>query len=303
MATEKENALIILFQVTSTDRTKQHMRKAGVPLYNCVKYPRGSIPGCILTKGYYDLNKLYQNRIFLTSNDRKIVRANKDNKKCKGYLVFGRHWISKENMIYNNKTIRDREYLPSDHPLVIKLKERVHIIRKQYMFEYNLCYVLVSIQLPHLLNLMNGTKNFEYRNKFKHINNKYETEVKEEMDSMMLQRDNFMKKRYIFTSKKPDFAKAAVVVKYIYDMQEGVHSLIQQKARLNTRYDPLLDGEILSILLHLKQFKVTKDDILGAKPLIVPVRDYIRRKFTRLHRKSIPLLRSEYKPGIADQYS
>lgn len=307
MAAEKDPALIIIFQVSNTGRAPKDLRAAGVPHYNCIKYRKGSIPGCVMTKGYYNLRDLDRNIVHLTSNDRKIVRkyrANEDKKGYKAYLISGRHWLRTEDMIYSNDNVRGRVYHQPNDSLIIQLEEKIRIIRQKYAKKYDLYYVRVSIQLPHLLNLMNGTKNFEYRQKFQYIHNKYQLSVKDKIEEIIAKRDKFMKKRYIYTSNKSDILKASVVVKYIYDMQKSLHSLIQQKAAQNPSYNPLLDGEILSILSHLRQFKVTNDDILGARPLVVSVKKYVGRRFTHdLHRKSIHFLRVEYKPGTADQNS
>ena len=307
MAEEKEPALIIIFQVSSTGRAPKDLRAAGVPHYNCIKYAKGSIPGCVITKGYYNLRTLDKNIIHLTNNDRKIVRkyrANDNKKEYKAYLISGRHWLRKKDMIHSDDIVRGRVYFEPSDSFIIQLKKKIHIIYKKYEKQYDLYYVKVSIQLPHLLNLMNGTKNFEYRKKFRYINNEYESSVKEQMEGIIAKRDNFMKQRYVITSNKPQILQAAVVSKYMYDSQKSVQSLIRQKAALNSSYNALLDGEILFILSHLRQYEVTNDDILGAKPLILSVRKYVDRKFYHdLHRKSIHYLRVEYNPGSADQSS
>lgn len=283
------------------------MQEAGVPPYNINDYECGTVTGFIITKNYYDLNIMHKNLRHLTPNDRKIViKYNKNDKKrqYKGHLIFGRHWLKKDDIISYKKPVQNRIYLSPDDDLVIHLKAKIPIIITKYGKNYNLDFVMVSITLPHLLNLMNLSKNFEYRQKFQNLSSQNEKSLIKEMNSIKLQRKTSSENRYKITTKDVKKIKAHYIVHYVYKRQADLKLLIYNKARVRKDYNPLLDGEVLWILSHLKQFDVKADDILSAKPLSLSFRKYLKRFFIKnIHLKSFELLRNEYKPGIIESSS
>lgn len=303
MADQTESATIIVLKVTSTNRTKADKQAAGVPPYHLNEYKCGSITGFLIVKDHFDLKVMKNNMDLLLPMDRKLVAKYDDKKNYRAHLIFGRHWLTKDQLLLCKRTIRGRIILRSDDPIIKHLKDNIFILRK-YSLQYDLTYYMVPIQLPYLLLLESVSKYFEYRLIFKGTQKRNERYLIQQMNLIKSNRANREKNIYKITTKNKSKIKSFRVVHHIYKLQKDLHSLIQRKADDKVDYNVLKDGEIRFILGYMQQFDIDKYEILGAKPLNLSWQKYKNDFFKRnLHLKSLQLLREQYKPTLDKQSS
>ena len=296
---EKPTRTFALFRTSSNDLSQLKRLNIGLTPYLLEQLPRKSIVSYGILLFRVELNVLRKFLPRLNQPDIQVLqKAIKEGKTWQAHYIGRTHRISKP--IEVPKGNENFKYIKNDDPIIIRLISENPMV-KEYLQQYTINWVLLTIKPSLLKEIMFRRKAYEFRKSITKVPKKDEKAIKKALHNPI----KYGKQDLSIKSKNKRVERGKIILAYIYGIIDKIQAYICDKTAesKNYRYNALRDSFILFVLNHLKQFNITANQVFSSIPLKLSSRKYSACKWKKIHRMTWEALIEKYNPGNAEAAS
>lgn len=258
------------------------------------KIMEGHLMGYLFLSCKWNINLMYNNMEYFRSLDMKLIQSYQKKKNYFGHLIESHHWFEYPIKCNEFKKKNCHIELMFDSLILQEIRTKNPAFVK-YENEYNFEYIIIRMKRTWITYIQNGCTSFVYQKNIKSVKEGNQLQmIIFATGNKMIQNNKQLQPS---TSSKPQKVRASKYIRHILELKKDINLFTELKKLNNPKYTVKRCEQFQNFVNYLKQWDISKEQILSPNPLNLSVKRYQKGKYMRIEFKEYGQLLVEHDKG------